>query len=67
MLAHVHHPVAVFISFLWFAAVMSALVDNVPMALSMAYLIKEIRLVPGAPAGRHPRVGLADRLLMAAI
>lgn len=49
VLTHMHHPVAIIIAFLWFAAITSAFVDNVPMALSMAYLIKEMKGIPGAP------------------
>ncbi len=35
---------------LWFSAVVSAIVDNVPLAVSMAYVIKEIAEQPGVPA-----------------
>jgi len=34
---------------LWLAAILSAFVDNVPMALSMAYLIQGLDGLPGAP------------------
>jgi Na+/H+ antiporter NhaD/arsenite permease-like protein len=49
LLTHLHNPVVIMITFLWFAAIASAFVDNVPMALSMAYLIKEMKGMPGAP------------------
>jgi Na+/H+ antiporter NhaD/arsenite permease-like protein len=49
ILTHVQNPIAVILIFLWFAALASAIVDNVPMALSMAYLIKEMKYGPGAP------------------
>ncbi|HVO33146.1 MAG TPA: SLC13 family permease [Elusimicrobiota bacterium] len=49
VLTHIHSPVAVIVIFLWFAAITSAFVDNVPMALSMAFLIKEMNGIPGAP------------------
>ena len=35
---------------MWFSAVASAIVDNVPFALSMAYVIKGIAEQPGVPA-----------------
>lgn len=35
---------------MWFSAVSSAIVDNVPFALSMAYVIKNIALQAGVPA-----------------
>jgi Na+/H+ antiporter NhaD/arsenite permease-like protein len=35
---------------MWFSAVASAIVDNVPFALSMAYVIKGIAGEPGVPA-----------------
>ena len=35
---------------MWFSAVASAIVDNVPFALSMAYVIKAIAEQPGVPA-----------------
>jgi Na+/H+ antiporter NhaD/arsenite permease-like protein len=35
---------------MWFSAVSSAIVDNVPFALSMAYVIKEIAGQAGVPA-----------------
>lgn len=49
ILNNVKNPVVIILSFLWFAAITSAFVDNVPMALSMAYLIKEMGQMPGAP------------------
>lgn len=42
--------VALLSSLLWFSAVASAIVDNVPMALSMAYVIKGIAGQAGVPA-----------------
>lgn len=35
---------------MWFSAVASAIVDNVPLAVSMAYVIKEVAEQPGVPA-----------------
>lgn len=49
ILSRVQSPIAVLLIFLWFAAIASAFVDNVPMALSMAYLIKDMKHIPGAP------------------
>jgi Na+/H+ antiporter NhaD/arsenite permease-like protein len=48
VLDRVSHPLVLAIAFLWFGAFTSALVDNIPMALSMAYLIKDMRGLPGA-------------------
>ncbi|MBI3292979.1 MAG: hypothetical protein HYZ73_09280 [Elusimicrobia bacterium] len=49
ILSKIHHPLVVVLVFLWFAAVASAIVDNVPMALSMVFLIKGMVGLPGAP------------------
>lgn len=56
MLAHrlavVQNPVGLIWGTLWLSATMSALVDNIPMALAMAYLIKNLTAVsPGSPTG----------------
>ncbi len=52
LFAHIHSPFAIILGFLWFAAIASAFVDNVPMALSMAFFIKELGGIPGAPPER---------------
>jgi Na+/H+ antiporter NhaD/arsenite permease-like protein len=50
ILSHVHTQVGVLIVLVWFSAIMSAFVDNVPMAVAMAYLVKGLVTTPGAPA-----------------
>jgi Na+/H+ antiporter NhaD/arsenite permease-like protein len=42
-------PILLSLLFMALAAVVSAFVDNVPMALAMAYLIKNMHSMPGAP------------------
>ena len=49
VLTYVHNPLGIILTFLWFAAIASAFVDNVPMALSMAFLIKSMSGLEGAP------------------
>jgi Na+/H+ antiporter NhaD/arsenite permease-like protein len=44
-----HSVMTLILLVLAFAAVVSAFIDNVPMALSMAYLIKDLRAIPGSP------------------
>ncbi|MBI4841907.1 MAG: hypothetical protein HY803_12695 [candidate division NC10 bacterium] len=45
-----HQDLALVSTLMWFSAVSSAIVDNVPFALSMAYVIKEIAGQVGVPA-----------------
>jgi len=42
-------PLFLILLFLWMAAFASAIVDNIPMAMSMACLIKEMHGLPGTP------------------
>lgn len=44
------HPLGLTSMLLWFSAVCSAVVDNVPFALSMAYALQHIAAHAGAPA-----------------
>jgi len=51
-LTMVHKPILLTLAVLWLSAVVSAFVDNLPMALAMAYLIKEMTLIsPAFPSG----------------
>jgi Na+/H+ antiporter NhaD/arsenite permease-like protein len=45
-----HQDLALVSTLMWFSAVSSAIVDNVPFALSMAYVIREIAGQVGVPA-----------------
>ncbi len=51
-LSSVRNPAVLMSSMLWLCAVVSALVDNIPLALAMAFLITQMSLVsPGLPPG----------------
>lgn len=41
---------ALILILLWAGAILSAVIDNVPLALTMAYVLKDIANMPGAPA-----------------
>jgi len=45
-----HQDLALVSTLMWFSAVSSAIIDNVPFALSMAYVVREIAGQAGAPA-----------------
>lgn len=50
-LATVQNPLMLMLATLWLSAMASALVDNIPMALAMAYLIKKLAAMsPGFPS-----------------
>jgi Na+/H+ antiporter NhaD/arsenite permease-like protein len=51
-LSTIENPVLLMLATLWLSAFASALVDNIPMALAMAYLIRNLAMMsPGFPAG----------------
>lgn len=43
-------PLALVLLLLWAGALLSSVVDNVPLALTMAYVLRDISHLPGAPA-----------------
>jgi Na+/H+ antiporter NhaD/arsenite permease-like protein len=48
----IHRPLLLMLAVLWISAIVSAFVDNIPMALAMAYLIKQwMTLSPHFPIG----------------
>lgn len=52
LLSLFHNPVATSLALLWGAAFASAFVDNVPMAIAIAYVLREMAFLPGAPPAR---------------